>query len=79
MDRQTVLIHNTYSLLMMAELYTNSSGTFPELDRNWPGTASELPRKDGFTLVPNTFLKGQFLYTVRLIKILFKARDVGTA
>ena len=52
--------------------------TIAELARNWPGTASELPRKDGFTLVFNTFVRGQFLYTVRLIKILFKAQDVGT-
>ena len=52
--------------------------TIAELARNWPGTASELPRKDGFTLVFKTFVRGQFLYTVRLIKILFKAQDVGT-
>ena len=29
-------------LLMMAELYTNSSGTFLELARNWPGTGSKV-------------------------------------
>ena len=35
--------------------------TIAELARNWPGTASELPRKDGFTLVPTKmyFKKGK--------------------
>ena len=65
--------------LPLWQLYANSSGTFPELPRNWPGTASEIAREHRFTLFSNTFWRGQFLYTVRLIKILFKAQDVGTA